>query len=504
MFSSDIYVTETSNRGRCVVAKRDVPAGTCLLTETPYSIVPFRALIEDNEINLLPTALTSKEKHVIFTIPKNVNIHGCMLASRILNKIADEKLIFHESNISKLCSKKYEATDDKISPILTIIRWLLENELMYSTSNCLTILGIISQNSFTITSAEMRPLGIGLYLQASMFNHNCCPNAHQSFHHDQLLIHTLRDIKRGEEISIAYIDVGKPVWWRRMELLNSYGFICHCIRCTMRDKFDYIRCMDTNCTGECHPTSQLYKSQYRNWLSVSSHQKESTKGLANSVNSSTISSDFNQKTDQFLLLLPYFQLLSEFYPNILVWNLQQHLSGSSSVSGLPVLNEILSDLSFECSRCQRIRSGQSLAIAFAKCISDYNNAVDTYRDNSNNSIYSSKLMAIVQSMQKLIPTSHYSFMELTNQLTLEYIRLSEFAKAANIMNNLGLRSFYTSYPHRSPTIAIQELQLGRLLSYLGDKEARGHLLRALHSIRISHGIKHELFRAVTEAIDMRH
>lgn len=75
----------------------------------------------------------------------------------------------------------------------------------------------VPQNSKFIKS------GMGLFLLSSFYNHSCVPNASIEFldtHHSR--IHTIKDIKKGEEVLISYIDVTLPKS-ERHSLLRSYG-----------------------------------------------------------------------------------------------------------------------------------------------------------------------------------------------------------------------------------------------------------------------------------------
>ena len=41
-----------------------------------------------------------------------------------------------------------------------------------------------------------------------------------------------RDIDRGEELFISYIDADMPFEQRQQRLQFAYGFVCKCARCT--------------------------------------------------------------------------------------------------------------------------------------------------------------------------------------------------------------------------------------------------------------------------------
>ncbi len=78
--------------------------------------------------------------------------------------------------------------------------------------------------------------GIGLYALASLLNHSCVPSAHTYFIGDAIAVRANRDIKKGEEITTAYITV--PSYdERRFRLMRSWRFHCTCELCEA-DKID--------------------------------------------------------------------------------------------------------------------------------------------------------------------------------------------------------------------------------------------------------------------------
>ena len=74
----------------------------------------------------------------------------------------------------------------------------------------------------------------GIFMTASRINHSCLPNAHHCWNPtlEQLTVQAVRDIKQGEELEIAYIDVAcRPQDIRQGEL-NRYCFVCSCVACS--------------------------------------------------------------------------------------------------------------------------------------------------------------------------------------------------------------------------------------------------------------------------------
>lgn len=76
--------------------------------------------------------------------------------------------------------------------------------------------------------------GTAFFPLQSCMNHSCCPNA-KAFKRDedrdgQATVIALRPIRKGEEITISYIDEELP-YENRQALLADYGFRCQCPKC---------------------------------------------------------------------------------------------------------------------------------------------------------------------------------------------------------------------------------------------------------------------------------
>eukprot|EP01061_Rhynchopus_euleeides_P016093 TRINITY_DN27286_c0_g1_i1.p1 TRINITY_DN27286_c0_g1~~TRINITY_DN27286_c0_g1_i1.p1 ORF type:complete len:453 (+),score=192.50 TRINITY_DN27286_c0_g1_i1:185-1360(+) len=77
--------------------------------------------------------------------------------------------------------------------------------------------------------------GQGVYRICSCFNHSCDPNIQVSYCDDNdesLVVHALRDIRKGEELCISYIDEDAEYSVRQEQLLDHYLFKCTCVKCT--------------------------------------------------------------------------------------------------------------------------------------------------------------------------------------------------------------------------------------------------------------------------------
>ncbi|XP_071448093.1 protein-lysine N-trimethyltransferase SMYD5 [Hetaerina americana] len=78
--------------------------------------------------------------------------------------------------------------------------------------------------------------GSGLYLLQSSCNHDCEPNAEQTFPLGDscLVLKAKRDIAQGEEVCVSYLDecaLSRSRYSRQKILRENYLFICRCSKC---------------------------------------------------------------------------------------------------------------------------------------------------------------------------------------------------------------------------------------------------------------------------------
>ena len=235
----DCYkVVSTTSRGRMVVATKKIDRGTQLLCEIPTAFV-------DHDIGI--SRMTNRRDQL-----------GPSMLLAVQTIVAMKKSESLAQSMNDLCLSCDGSPDAQAN--FNSAAFLVNQKTTGSVGlpKCRDVLQQLQVNCFTATNGDFsHTLGIGLYLQAAAINHSCDPNACQSFHEETkaLSIRATKDIQPGEEITITYIDIGKPTSWRRRELRKTYGFVCMCHRCCSTEDLmenSGIRCQSncTECPGE--------------------------------------------------------------------------------------------------------------------------------------------------------------------------------------------------------------------------------------------------------------
>jgi SET domain len=75
----------------------------------------------------------------------------------------------------------------------------------------------------------------GIFLDACRINHACDSNAHRSWNENikRHTVHALRDIEKGEEITIYYLGVLNSRKARQDTLQRKFAFTCSCRLCSL-------------------------------------------------------------------------------------------------------------------------------------------------------------------------------------------------------------------------------------------------------------------------------
>ena len=213
--------------GRRLVAARDIPAGTLVFQERPLVVAESASAVAGLQFGPMPVAAAL--------------LRDDIGASSILQANPVQGSQF-QSLQSKFTAGLKAAGAPLPSPAR--IEWAI---------------GLASTNTHA-SSDEPRRSVLGVL--SSMMEHACNPTATISIgpaaQGSTLSLHTQRDLRAGEPLSISYTIRYAPTAERRRVLLASHGFLCRCERCDSQPEWvRAFRCPVAGCEGAASPLTSL-------------------------------------------------------------------------------------------------------------------------------------------------------------------------------------------------------------------------------------------------------
>ena len=221
-----------STKGVHYIAREDIKEGTLLIVEIPL------VSIYEAEIKKFSSTFEKFQKmgfssnelafEILFTIFKD-RIEFDEEKKYLINQISTLScLSLKNANMSKEeRMKKFKFNDDDMKDII-------------SNNAILTI----RNERKKITPTE---LCYGIYINCSFFNHSCEPNCFYFGIANMLIVKAIKDIKKGEELTVSYVEP-KPMALRKNELLK-WDFTCDCKYCKQEaeicDKDEYFNVFET-------------------------------------------------------------------------------------------------------------------------------------------------------------------------------------------------------------------------------------------------------------------
>ena len=77
-----------------------------------------------------------------------------------------------------------------------------------------------------------RVIGKGLYLDFSILDHSCAPNAVWYSKGKELVVRTIENVDDFSQLRISYLpNLFEKTESRRQKLMQDYFFLCQCSRC---------------------------------------------------------------------------------------------------------------------------------------------------------------------------------------------------------------------------------------------------------------------------------
>lgn len=227
------------SRGRGMVAKKDLPAGTCLFVIPPTVAVRVDKVLEqwrkDSSKGSKVVALESVAEDVLLQ-----EMHDAIENAKNTDaRVANSFLILEGRN-----SKDVLDTIPSIDCLLALDE---TSPLLQEEFSMEDLRQIVRRNAFgpdfVTYSTIVRDLPkhphriLGLYPLADMMNHSCHPNTVRVYVGEYMVVHTSTTVAAGEEIVASYVPPTFSYPQRHAILQQNHGFVCACRRCEVEANF---------------------------------------------------------------------------------------------------------------------------------------------------------------------------------------------------------------------------------------------------------------------------
>lgn len=148
----------------------------------------------------------------------------------LLTLSKSNKSRINQTGLDRFLSHRDEMDLSNFEEMALAMRDMIDRDFLLESSHLVDLLCICSTNNVGIMNDEQIAVGVGLFIDISMINHSCTPNAAIYFENNTARLIALREISSGDEITLSYIDPCMSLEARQLEL-NKYCFICKCVRC---------------------------------------------------------------------------------------------------------------------------------------------------------------------------------------------------------------------------------------------------------------------------------
>lgn len=275
-----ISVHQVSGKGRCLIASKDnIAEGTCVYREESKVVISNQKSLCTKCLCFIKCAPILDEYHT----------HACF-CSTACHRAFQPQLEFEQPVVRELCAiaRRCDCDLQLLQIVVRILSWsyvdiakcddpyftdngtiitstfkgflaleahldmqpaswkeslsraideilpLLPSDLSITPIDILQYAARVNTNAYGCQTnlGDGAVVGVGIFPVIGMtVNHDCYPNCMYSFVNGMLECRALRDIARGEELTVAYIDPFDCFVSRRKTLLTSRFFECRCRRC---------------------------------------------------------------------------------------------------------------------------------------------------------------------------------------------------------------------------------------------------------------------------------
>ncbi|XP_068191059.1 histone-lysine N-methyltransferase SMYD1-like [Antennarius striatus] len=184
------------------------------------------------------------------------------LAARVMWRIHKDTGIVSDNqliSVDRLEDHVGDLHDKDLKQLNTDVQTFLDywsyGSRQHSLDDISHIFGIIKCNGFTMMDQRgLQAIGVGLFPNLSLVNHDCWPNCTIMLNHGnqsavnstlhsqrRIELRAMEEIPEGEELTVSYVDFLNVSADRQKRLKEHFYFECTCKHCSQRIKDDLMK-----------------------------------------------------------------------------------------------------------------------------------------------------------------------------------------------------------------------------------------------------------------------
>ncbi|XP_029023966.1 histone-lysine N-methyltransferase SMYD1a [Betta splendens] len=278
-----VVLFDAGAKGRGLKAKKELSPGEVVFAEPSFAAVVFDSLATQvchscfrQKANLhrcaqckfahycdrtCQTACWEEHKQECAAIKKIITApsQSVRLAARVLWRIhrstglaSDTQLIPVDQLEDHVADMSHDDRERLRTDVYGFLEYWSCGRKQHSVDYISKIFGIIQCNAFTLSDQRgLRAVGMGLFPNLCLVNHDCWPNCTVILNHgnqsavsaafhsqSRIELRALGRIPEGEELTVAYVDFLDLSAERRKKLKERFFFECACQHCSQHTRDD--------------------------------------------------------------------------------------------------------------------------------------------------------------------------------------------------------------------------------------------------------------------------
>lgn len=233
-----------SYRPTCTGTLPSIPSGLCVYTSTTFASGRGISLVTTPRTAEYAASLPAFQSQAQSTNAHSTLWHAASIPGKGIGTLASQDLK-SDSKILEYTPAFLAYLEDELPTLARETLWrtaisqlpaptrddFLALVTIYNDPR-VKVQDIVKANTFQLLLGAVNHLAI--FPETSRLNHDCAPNAQYVIDAEMLThtVHTTRDVRKGEEITIAYTSPLEKADVRREHMREGFGFECTCARCT--------------------------------------------------------------------------------------------------------------------------------------------------------------------------------------------------------------------------------------------------------------------------------